>query len=252
MGISRVFSKPRWQSKDDAVRRAAVAADDDAELISALPRIAREDPDAGVRIAAMKRAADPGLSQALAHDDRDDGVRRAAQSVWTDLLTGTHANSPTLTERVRLLRAQDDLRLIEHVAVRAPEAELRRAALARVMRQALLVERAIADTDAGVREAALERIDDEAQLARIAERARKGDKKTHRDATARLERLRLARGDSDAIREHARALCERLESILRGGEAGDPVAIDTAWNAIAVHIEPHCRRAMPQRVNCTN
>ncbi len=241
MGISRFFSKPRWQSKDDAVRRAAVAADPDDELLAALPRIAREDPDAGVRLAALRRLADPGLSQALAIDDRDEGVRHAAQALWTDLLTGTHANAPTIAERVRLLRAQDDPRLIEHVAVRAPEAGLRLAALARVSRPALLAERATADADAGVREAALARIDDEAQLARIVERARKGDKKTSRDAAARLEQLRLARGDADAVREHARALCSSLEAIVRGGDAGDAQRIDAAWNAIIGEIDAALR-----------
>ncbi|MCB1578531.1 MAG: hypothetical protein KDI81_14725, partial [Xanthomonadales bacterium] len=78
MSLARFFTKPRWQSKDESVRRAAVAADKEPELIEALPRLAREDTDAGVRIAAMKRLADPGLTQAMASDDRDEGVRVAA------------------------------------------------------------------------------------------------------------------------------------------------------------------------------
>lgn len=238
MSLARFFSKPRWQSKDDAVRRAAVATDDDAELRTALPRLAKEDPDAGVRIAALKRLADPGLSQALAHDDRDDGVRAFARALWTDLLTGTHASSPTLVERLRLLRAQDEPRLIEHIAVRAPEAELRLAALSRVTRPALIVERATVDVDAVIRAAALERIDDEAQLARIADRARKSDKKTSRQAGERLDALRMARGDAGAIGERARLLCERLETALRGGASEDVATIDAQWNLIAAHAQP--------------
>lgn len=238
MSLARFFSKPRWQSKDDAVRRAAVATDDDTELRAALPRLAKEDPDAGVRIAALKRLADPGLTQALAHDDRDDGVRAVARALWTELLTGTHASSPTLVERVRLLRAQDEPRLIEHIAVRAPEAELRLAALSRVTRPALIAERATADVDAVVRAAALERIDDEAQLARIADRARKSDKKTSRQASERLDALRLARGDAGAIGERARVLCERLEAVLRGGASEDVTTIDAQWKQIAAHAQP--------------
>jgi hypothetical protein len=239
MSLARFFSKPRWQSKDDAVRRSAVAADDHAELRAALPRLAREDTDAGVRLTALKRLADPGLAQALAQDDRDEGVRKAAQALWVDLLTGTHAAAPTLTERVRLLRAQDDPRLIEHMATRAPEAELRLAALQRVTRPALLVERATGDADSTVRLAALERIDDEAQLARIAERARKTDKKISRHASERLDALRLARGDSVAIGERARTLCERLERVLREGEDNDSASvIATAWAAIADKVTP--------------
>lgn len=235
MSLSRFFSKPRWQSKDESIRRAAVATDSDAELQAALPRLAREDPDAGVRIAALKRLADPGLTQALAHDDRDAGVRAVAQSLWNDLLTGTHAAAPTLVERIRLLRAQDDVKLIEHIAVRAPEADLRKAALARVTRPALIVERATQDADAGVREAALVRIDDEAQLARIAERARKSDKKTSRLASERLDALRLARGDISTVTVRARQLCEPLESIVRGGDDREAANVDVQWQALQNH-----------------
>ena len=237
MVLSRLFSKPRWQSKDAAVRRDAVARDDESTLRAELPRLAREDTDAGVRLAALKRLADPALAQALAHDDRDEGVRHAASALFTDLLSGTHANAPALPERLRLLRGQDDVRLIEHIATRAPEAELRLAALARVARPALLVERVTADTDAGVRAAALARIDDEAQLERIAERARKTDKVTSRGAGERLVRLRLARGDAAAVRDHARTLCESLEASLRRGDGSSIDAIDEAWKAIEAQVE---------------
>ncbi len=236
MSLSRFFSKPRWQSKDESIRRAAVATETDAELLAALPRLAREDPDAGVRIAVLKRLADPGLTQALAHDDRDVGVRAVAKSLWNDLLTGTHPSAPTLVERIRLLRAQDDTKLIEHIATRAPEAELRQAALARVTRPALIVERATQDADAGVREAALARIDDETQLVRIAERARKSDKKTSRLASERLDALRLARGDISTVTARARLLCEQLEAIVRGGDDREAITIDAQWQPLQSHV----------------
>lgn len=242
MSLARFFFKPRWQSKDETVRRNAVAGDDQAELIAALPRLAREDVDASVRIAALKRLADPALAQALAKDDRDENVRKFAQALWTDLLTGNHAAAPTLTERIRLLRAQDDVRLIEHMAQRAPEAELRLAAIQRVTRPALLVERATTDTDSGVRLAALDLIADETLLARIAERARKTDKKISRLANDKLDALRLERGDAAAIDTRARTLSERLERVLREGEANDTAAvIATAWAPIADKVSPELR-----------
>ena len=107
------LGKPRWQSKDAAVRRDAVAADDDSDLLASLGRIARDDADAGVRIAAMKRLADPGIAQGLARDDTDAAVRSQARALWLDLLTGRHASAPTLAERLRLLRAQDEAEIIE-------------------------------------------------------------------------------------------------------------------------------------------
>lgn len=241
MNLGRLFSKPRWQSKDADVRRDAVARDDDAELRAALPQLVKDDPDAGVRLAALKRLAEPALAQALASDDRDEGVRKAAAALWTDLLTGTHAQSPPLAERLRLLRGQDDAKFIEHLAVRAPEAELRLAALARVTRPALIVERATADADADVRAAALARIDDEAQLARIVERTRKTDKRISREAAERIERLRLARGDAATVREHARRLCERLEAALRSGDTAAVAPIIETWQAITQPVDADLR-----------
>ncbi len=202
-----------------------------------LPVLAREDSDARVRLAVLRRLADPGVAQAMAHDDSDSDVRKAAESQWLELLSGTHASAPPLVERVRLLRAQDDLRLIEYIATRAPEAELRLAALERVTRPALIAERATGDIDAGIRMAALERVDDEAQLARIAERARKSDKQINRRAREKIDALRLARGDQATIHEHARSLCERLEGLIRdGGSVEAEAGIAHAWNEIASQV----------------
>ncbi|SFN59528.1 DUF349 domain-containing protein [Dokdonella immobilis] len=239
MSLARFFSKPRWQSKDESARRAAVASDQEPELIEALPRLAREDSDAGVRIAAMKRLADPGLTQAMASDDRDEGVRVAARSLWAELLSGTHAAAPSLADRLRLLRAQDDPRLIEQIATSAPEAPLRLAALQRIDRQTLILDRATTDADPEVRLAALARIDDEGQLARIVERTRRTDKTINRLAAERLENLRVERGDVDAIALRARQLCERLERVLREGDGSEEAAdIASAWTGIADKAPP--------------
>lgn len=139
MSLARFFSKPRWQSKDESVRRTAVATDKSPELIESLPRLVREDVDAGVRMAALKRLADPALAQAMAVDDRDEGVRKTARNLWIELLAGTHPSAPSLTDRLRLLRAQEDPRLIEQIATTAPEAELRLAALQRIERPAFIL-----------------------------------------------------------------------------------------------------------------
>ena len=239
MSLARFFSKPRWQSKDAATRRHAVATEQASELVAQLARFAREDADAGVRLAALKRLADPGLAQAMAQDDGDEGVRNAARNLFAELLTGTHAAAPSLADRIRLLRAQDDARLIEQIATQAPEAALRLAALARVERPALILERVTADADAAVRLAALERIDDESQLARISERARKGDKVISRLAGERLAALRIGRGDVAEITVQARNLCEQLERLLREGQGDEQAAtIAAAWQALGKSVPP--------------
>lgn len=239
MNFVRKLFKPRWQSADAAVRLAAVSGDAAPELVAALPQIARNDADAGVRLAALKRLADPGLAQALAQDDPDAGNREAARALWFDLLAGRHAQSPPLAERLRLAAAQDAPRLIEHLAEHAAETEMRAAALARVTRPALLVERATAEADAGLRMAVVERIDDEALLERIAERSRKRDKQVYRRARDKIEAGRLARGDDTAIAEEARRICEQLERRLREGDRSvddDDAALQARWNAIAERV----------------
>jgi exonuclease SbcC len=215
MKFPSFLRKARWLSKDSATRLLGVLHDSDSELVASLGRLAREDTDAGVRLAAMKRLADPGIAQGISHDDADPAVRAQARALWLDLLTGTHASAPPLSQRVRLLKAQDESELIEHIARRAREPELRRAALERVTRPALLFDRAVEDPDADIRIGLVERISDEAQLARLAERARKTDKQVSRRARERIEILRIARGDGATLEQRARALCEQLEQLLR-------------------------------------
>ncbi|HET6545315.1 MAG TPA: hypothetical protein VFG55_01060 [Rhodanobacteraceae bacterium] len=234
MKLNQYLFKPRWQSGDAQVRRAAVETDPAPELRDALPQLARADPDPGVRLAAIRRLADPGLAQKLANDDPDRGVRSAAQSLWLDLLAGIHPGAPPLDERLRLLRGQDSPELIDHVARHASESELRGAALARVERISLLAERALGDPDPALRIAALERIDDEGLLTRIAERARKSDKQINQRARARLDALRIARQDDTTVNARARELCARLEQLVRAPRIGDDESgIARQWQAIA-------------------
>lgn len=228
--LDKLF-KPRWQSRDANVRRAAVIEGHEAELVDALPRIARSDADAQVRLAAMKRVADVGLAHSLANDDASAEVRKAARSLWFDLMSGRHAQSPSVDVRIRLLGAQDDTNVIEHVAEHGKEAELRGVALERVTRPALLLERIHGERDATLRWRLLDRIEDEAQLERIAERSRRSDKQLHRRSRERIDTIRLARGDDASIAERARELCERIEKQVREGE--HDAALDQQWQAIA-------------------
>ncbi|HEY6939838.1 DUF349 domain-containing protein [Dokdonella sp.] len=221
MKLPAFLSKPRWQSKDPAQRRSAVAHDHDADLVASLGRLAREDADAGVRIAAAKRLADPGIAQGLSRDDADAGVRSEARTLWLDLLTGSHAAAPPLAERLRLLKAQEDPELAERIASHAREPELRRAALDQVTRPALLLERALADRDAAIRLSLVDRLSDEAMLERLAERARKSDKQVSRRARERIEALRMERGDEAMLERRVRQLCERAEQLLRVPDHAD-------------------------------
>ncbi|MBA8883300.1 DUF349 domain-containing protein [Dokdonella fugitiva] len=243
MKLPAFLSKPRWQSKDAAQRRAAIAHDNDAELVANLGRLAREDVDPGVRIAAARRLADPGIAQTLSRHDTDATVRSQARALWLDLLTGTHPSAPPLAERLRLLKAQEDAELAERIACHAPEPELRRAALEQVTRPALLFERTLADRDAGIRLALVDRLTDEAMLERLAERARKSDKQVSRRARERIETLRIGRGDDTTLEQRARQLCERMEQLLRvPGHADAERELVAQWAAIEAATAPTLRQ----------
>ena len=233
MKLPAFLNKPRWLSKDAATRRAAVSHDADSDLLANLGHLAREDADVQVRLAAMKRLADPGIAQGLAHDDADTSVRSQARVLWMDLLAGTHPSAPSLGERLRLLKAQEDSELITYIARNARETQMRQAALDRVSRPALLFDRALEDADPGIRLGLVDRIEDEAQLARLAERARKSDKQVSRRARERIEALRIARGDDATVEQRARLLCERLEHLVRApSHAAAEADIATHWIAI--------------------
>jgi hypothetical protein len=229
--ISRILFKPRWQDKDAATRLAAVGADNDPELIAALPDLTRSDPDARVRLAALKRLGDYECWRERSTADSDSDVRRTARATYLSMLCAGAPGSPALP---RLIAELDTLSTaeVETVATAATNRALRAAALALVTRPALLVERAGADPDPALRLAALERINDPAALERIAERTRKTDKTINRAARERLQALRIEGGDAGAIATRARTLCERMETLLRDPDAdGERIrrVIEAEW-----------------------
>jgi len=86
MKISRLLFKPKWQEKLAAVRLISVANDTDPELIEALPELTRTDPDARVRLAALKRLNDYERWRERSTGDDDAEVRRAARASYIALL----------------------------------------------------------------------------------------------------------------------------------------------------------------------
>lgn len=233
MNLARLLFKPKWQDRDAAVRRVAVASGNDADMVAALPRLARGDADAGVRLAALKRLGDYEAWRERSTGDADADVRRIARDAYLALLCSNDARVPSLSRRIAELDTlgADEL---ERVATRATDRDLRASALAQVTRPALLAERAVADPDASIRLAAIERIVDTAALARIAERARKTDKTVSRRARELIEAQRIGSGDAAAVAQKARTLCERMEALVRAPMTDETAhaAITREWNAL--------------------
>ena len=239
MNLARLLFKPKWQDKNAQVRRAAVATGNEAELIAALPELVRSDADAGVRLAALKRLNDYEAWRERSTGDADAALRRTARDAYLALLCANDARVPPLNRRIAeldTLSAEE----IEKVATQAADRDLRAAALAHVTRPALLAERAVADPDAAIRLALLERITDAAALERIAERARKTDKTVSRRARELVEAQRIRGGDVAAVAQKARALCERMEALVRAPARDDGVyeAITQAWSALGDAVPP--------------
>jgi exonuclease SbcC len=236
MKIARILFKPKWQDKEATVRLTAVAADQDPELLAALPELTRSDPDARVRLAALKRLGDYERWRERSTGDADAEVRRNARATYMALLCSDFAGNPPLRRRISELETLSPTE-VETVATSAKDRELRAAALAMATRPALLAERAITDPDQALRLAALERVSDAATLERIAERARKTDKAVSRLARERLENLRIGSGDAGAITAKARTLCEQIEAMLRNPRAGlSHDAIERQWTALGANV----------------
>lgn len=212
MSLFSRLRKPAWEHRDASRRAESAARDTDAALLQKLPDLARNDPDAPVRLAALRRIDDLSLLGDRMRNDADAGVRATARQRYLQRLTDTAVPE---AERERVLRVEEDNDVLAHLATTAPEAALRRLALERVAKPGLVLERCLKDPDPALRLWLLDRIDGLAALERIADTARKTDKTLARTARERAFALRLASGDAQASRERAMAICDELDALRR-------------------------------------
>ncbi len=61
MSLFSLLRKPAWEHRDASRRTAAVASDTHPDLLAKLPDLARNDPEASVRLAALRRIDDLSL-----------------------------------------------------------------------------------------------------------------------------------------------------------------------------------------------
>ena len=155
MSLFSLLRKPAWEHRDVARRAAAVAQETAPELLQKLPDLARNDPDAQVRLAALRRIDDLSLLGDRMRNDADAGIRSTARQRFLQRLTD--ACVPT-AERERVLRVEEDADILAQLAVQAPESELRKLALERVAKPSLLIVRCLMDPDPSLRLWLLERI----------------------------------------------------------------------------------------------
>jgi hypothetical protein len=240
MALFSFKGKPSWESRDPAERAAAVAAGEDPALLRALPDLARGDASPAVRRAALRRLTDLPLLGDRSRNESDPEVRALAAERYRTLLAGTLSPAHALAERERVLRTEDDAEVLAHVAQHAPEPELRRLALERSTRPGLAHERCLRDPDPGIRMWLLSRIDALPVLERIAETARKSDKRLAHAARERIRQLRLDAGDPQALRERALEIGDAFDR-LRRERPGDLAEVATRlrdeWAALAPRVD---------------
>lgn len=215
--IFKALFKPKWQHKDPQVRKRAVRELNlaRAEDRDALLQVVRADTQAEVRNAALKRIADLDVLASVAQTDADEEVRGAARERFALLLCGIEHSAAALADRLQRLAALDDIKLIEEVARRGVESGLRRAALQRVEREALLGDIALQDADAELRYAAVARIKQKSTLERVAKQARMKDKRVSAAAREKLEQMAADEERPARLLQQARHVCAALEALLR-------------------------------------
>jgi DNA repair protein SbcC/Rad50 len=227
--------KPDWEHQDAAIRLRAVQSGQQPPLLERLPEFAQRDPDADVRIAALRRVDDLPL---LARRMRGENDERVAAVARERVIDGLCSAARPVEERITTMAELSDPAVLAAVAERAPERALRRAALERISRAGFLYERCLNDPDASLRLWLLERIDSPDALQRLSQAARKRDKTLTRAARERLQAVQLASGDRDALQRRILALCEQLERL--GREL--PVDRDTRLAALKeewTRLQPH-------------
>ena len=209
MGLLDKFrSQPRWKHANPAVRIAAVE-DLPLDQQDVLLTVAREDRDAGVRLAALRKIISPAAIAEIARQDAEARVRDEASTLLFDLATG--ALEGTEADSRAALEGLTDLRHLVAVAKTAAEAGVARAALARVEDAASLGSIARRSTHAVVRLGALERVADPREVLAVALRSEFKDV-----SVAAVERL----GDRALVEEAAtharnRSAAKRARAIAR-------------------------------------
>lgn len=232
------FFKPKWQSKDIEIRLEAVTCEQHPDLINSLLDIAGKDEDTGVRCAAIRRLHQLENILNLHPNESDPEAKKLLEERIRQLASSTNESRPPLEFRMKVVEITTNRDLLEHLATRAPEVELRHAALAKVERQGVLGDCCIKDSDANNRQFAASRIHQHTTLKRVIDTLRKSDKTLYAELQARLHNELLEQADPAAVQLEAVKICTALEHQVLESDDRDSKEISdmhTAWHRIAGH-----------------
>jgi hypothetical protein len=233
----RLF-KPKWQHNSANIRLESVTTEQHPELISSLVEIAATDDDIRIRCAAIKRLHQLENILKLHSNETHQEVKTLLEDRIRQLAASTNESRPALALRLQVVGTTSDRDLIEHLAAHAPEAELRRAALAKVERQGVLGNCCVQDNDAENRNFAAGRITQQTTLKRVMDELRKRDKTLYVKLQARLHKESLELADPKAVQTEALKICSALEKLALDTDERDMAKTEVlhrAWHQIANH-----------------
>lgn len=227
--IERFRSKPEWQHPDASVRAEAVLRLPASER-ETLETIARNDGDARVRRAAVKKLADPALLGEVAGSDTDAGVQEEAEERLVHMAIHDPQAAAQAVAGIR------DARRLAQVAVAAAAAPVREAALGALTDQRALASVVRESADLATRLSALGRIDEPQTLLGIAL------KTEHKPvALAAVDRLG-DRAALEAVAEKARCGAAARRARARLDEAGGSAQAESPVTAPASSADDEAER----------
>jgi len=241
----RLFGTP-WESKDADARARSVAGSTDPRLSEKLAEIAASDPEASVRIAALKRMGDETAWLKARDADSVPQIRTAADHFILRSVCEKPAGDQ-LPDRLAWLEALETSEGLRRVAANAADAEMRAAALGRINSPGFLGDCLVTEPDDAIAETVLARLEQISTLKRIADQLRKKRKSRHQAVIRRLAELESESesGRHDARDELATQLIGQAEKLARGEFSGDRKAesekLAERWQALA-DPEPHLAR----------
>ena len=178
-----------------------------------LLELALGNGERAVRLDAIRRLASLAHLRAICGEDDDAQVRETADARYRSLLSGADAAGPTREERLAELAGVIDQRLLEHLARKGADAEVRRAAIERIAEPAVLVYCTLHDPLAANRGAAVARLEDRAGLEQVSRQIGKKDKAVYRTAREKLRRCIEQDEEPRRIAALCADLCERAQRL---------------------------------------
>jgi hypothetical protein len=234
--LDRFRAQPKWKHADAGIRLAGVEEIplQDQALLATL---AREDADARVRRAAVRKIYDPALLKDVAARDADAEVRDEASGVLLDLALGAFEDSSE-AESLKALDHLDDPRHLAAVAKGASAEAVSLAALSRLTDVRAIGSVARRADHASTRLEALARVNEPEEVFAIALRS------DHRDvAVAAVERVTsaehlkalAARATQKAVARRARALVRTIDEATpppaKAAAPARPASAAPDWDA---------------------